>query len=342
MSKYEESGVSIKAGDALVSRIKELSKPTYGYGVVEGVGQFCSLYHAVGGSDQLIAASTDGVGTKVLLAIQLAEHGYLQTIGIDLVGMVVNDILTVGAMPMFLLDYYATSNLKAEAKNDFSRSCQIISGIVEGCKIAGCALIGGETAEMPDMYDDNKFDLAAFVIGMIHEKDVLGPHLVKAGDAIIGIESSGPHSNGYSLIRHIYHDFESKTMSLNWNNLNNTRQAIMAPTKIYSRLINNVISKPGHGVHAMAHITGGGLQYNTSRVIPQDLKASIDWNTWPRPEIFDAIKCRAKMEETELQEVFNCGIGFTVVCDPAKAPLIMKIIHDSDTRCYDVGRVVYR
>lgn len=333
MTSYSECGVDIEAGDSFVSKIKDLCKPTYGYGVVEGVGQFCSLFHAPGGSDQLIAASTDGVGTKVLLAIKLAEYGYLQSIGIDLVAMVVNDVLTVGAMPLFILDYYAMSNLKTDEKRQFARSEQIIKGIVSGCHIAGCALIGGETAEMPDMYDENKFDLAAFAVGMIHERDVLGPHLVKAGDVILGLESSGPHSNGYSLIRHAYRTF-------NWaDDEDDTRRRIMAPTRIYARLINNVISEPDHGVHAMAHITGGGLEYNTGRVIPDGLKANIDWFSWTRPEIFNDILLRAKMEENELREVFNCGIGYTIVCDQSKARGIQKVINDLGTRCYEIGRV---
>jgi phosphoribosylformylglycinamidine cyclo-ligase len=334
MSKYEESGVSIDAGDSFVARIKELCKITYGYGVVEGVGQFCSLYHAPGGSDQLIAASTDGVGTKSLLSQQLSEYGYLRTIGIDLVAMVVNDILTVGAMPLFVLDYFAMSNLKVDEKGNFSKSEQIIRGIVAGCQIAGCALIGGETSEMPDMYDENKFDLAAFAIGMIQEKDVLGPHLVKSGDIILGIESTGPHSNGYSLIRHAYRDFDWK------DNEEDTRRWLMAPTRIYTRLINNIISEPDHGVHAMAHITGGGLEYNTTRVIPQNLKACIDWCSWPRPDIFIDIMCRAKMEETELRQVFNCGIGYTIICDESKAPIIKGLINALGTRCYEIGFVL--
>lgn len=333
MTSYSECGVDIEAGDSFVSRIKELCKPTYGHGVVEGVGQFCSLFHAPGGSSQLIAASTDGVGTKVLLAIKLAEYGYLQTIGIDLVAMVVNDILTVGAMPLFILDYYAMSNLKTDEKRQFARSEQIIKGIVSGCRIAGCALIGGETAEMPDMYDENKFDLAAFAVGMIHERDVLGPHLVRAGDVILGLESSGPHSNGFSLIRHAYRDFD-------WvDDEEDTRRWIMSPTRIYTRLISNVIADPDHGVHAMAHITGGGLEYNTGRVIPDGLRANIDWFSWTRPEIFDDILRRARIEENELREVFNCGIGYTIVCDQAKARAIQKLINDLGTRCYEIGRV---
>lgn len=334
MSKYEESGVSITAGDTFVSRIKSLCKPTYGFGVVEGVGQFCSLFHVPGGSNQLIAASTDGVGTKVLLAIKLAEYGYLQSVGIDLVAMVVNDILTVGAMPLFILDYYAMSNLKLDEKTQFSRSEQIIKGIVAGCHIAGCALIGGETSEMPDMYDENKFDLAAFAVGLVNENDALGPHLVKSGDVILGIESSGPHSNGYSLIRHAYRDFDWK------DNEEDTRRWIMAPTRIYTRLIDNVISTPEHGVHAMAHITGGGIEYNTSRVIPTNLKAHIDWSSWPRPDIFTDIMGRAKMEESELRQVFNCGIGYTIICDETKAPKIKGIINALGTRCYEIGIVL--
>jgi phosphoribosylformylglycinamidine cyclo-ligase len=333
MTRYEESGVSIKAGDSFVAKIKEICKPTYGYGVVEGVGPFCSLYRAPSGSNQLIAASTDGIGTKVLLAIKLADYGYLQTIGIDLVAMVVNDILTVGAMPLFILDYYALSNLRFDEKRQVSRSEQIIKGVAIGCQIAGCALIGGETAEMPDMYDENKFDLAAFAVGMIHEQNVLGPHRVRSGDIILGLESSGPHSNGYSLIRHAYRDF-------NWeDNEEDTRRHIMTPTRIYTRLLNNVISELDHGVHAMAHITGGGLEYNTGRVIPPGHRAVIDWSSWTRPEIFNDILRRAKMEENELREVFNCGIGYTLICDRTKSQMIQRRINSLGTRCYEIGVV---
>lgn len=334
MSKYEASGVSIKNGDSFVSKIKELCHPTYGYGVVEGVGQFCSLFHIPSGTSQLIAASTDGVGTKVLLANQLAEYGYLQSVGIDLVGMVVNDILTVGALPLFILDYFATSKLTSDENDKFSKSEQIIKGIVAGCHIAGCALIGGETSEMPDLYDEDKFDLAAFAVGVIHEKDVLGPHLVEAGDVILGLESSGPHSNGYSLIRHVYRDFDWQDDEAD------TRRWIMSPTHIYSRLINNVLSEPAHGVHAMAHITGGGLEYNTSRVIPSHLAVKIDWTSWTRPNIFNDIMNRAKMEESELREVFNCGIGYTIICDRNKAEGIKKMINTLGTRCYNLGEII--
>lgn len=327
MTRYEESGVSIEAGDSFVSRIKELCKPTYGYGVVEGVGQFCSLYHAPGGSNQLIAASTDGVGTKVLLAQALAEYGYLKTIGIDLVGMVVNDIITCGAMPLFVLDYYALSSLKTDAKNGFNKSEQIINGIAAGCRLAGCALIGGETAEMPDMYDDNKFDLAAFAVGMINENDVVGPHLVNAGDIIIGIESSGPHSNGFSLIRKIFNECD-------WSD-DTLREDIMRPTIIYSRVIDYIQC---HEIHAMAHITGGGLQANTARVIPDHLVA--EWDLPPISGIFKTIQECGNVGDDEMRKVFNCGIGFVlIVKNGTDKNLIINKINHLGYKAFQIGTI---
>lgn len=324
---YEDCGVSITNNDSFVARIAELCKPTYGYGVVEGVGKFCSLFHVPGESNQLIAASTDGVGSKVLLAQQLAEYGYLQTIGIDLVGMVVNDILTVGAMPLFILDYYALSSLKADEKRQFIRSEQILKGIAAGCRLAGCALIGGETAEMPDMYDENKFDLAAFAVGMINENDVVGPHLVNAGDIIIGIESSGPHSNGFSLIRKIFNECD-------WSD-DTLREDIMRPTIIYSRIINSIQC---HEIHAMAHITGGGLQANTARVIPDHLVA--EWDLPPISGIFKTIQECGDVSDDEMRRVFNCGIGFTlIVKNDIIKNLIINIINQQGYKAFQIGTI---
>jgi phosphoribosylformylglycinamidine cyclo-ligase len=284
-------------------------------------GGFCSLYRLPSDSKQLIVSSTDGVGTKLLLAQKLASLGHLEVIGIDLVAMVVNDILTCGAQTLFLLDYYAVSNLKSDEKEKFNRAGQIIRGIAAGCKVAGCALIGGETSEMPDMYDENKFDIVGFGVGIINEDDLLGPHLVKSGDEIIGLNSSGPHSNGFSLIRHAYRTFD-------WLEDNDsTSGRLLAPTKIYVKVIQKLLKKPDHGIHALAHITGGGLEHNVSRVVPKNLSAIIDWQSWERPDIFNEIQQRARMEEGEMREVFNCGIGFTLIVDPSQTQDILLTLN---------------
>lgn len=308
---YEECGVGISAGDSFVEIIKGICASTYTDAVVEGVGGFCSLFR-LPHSNKLLAASTDGVGTKLLLADNLADFGCLKAIGIDLVAMVVNDIITCGAQPLFMLDCYSLSHLS----RNLQRSVDLVQGIADGCKLSQCfCLIGGETAEMPDIYTEHTFDIAGFGVGLVDESERLGPHKVKNGDVVIGIPSSGPHSNGFTLIRHAFRNYDWIRDSLN------IREWIMRPTRIYTSVIKNL-----DNVHAAAHITGGGLEFNTSRSIPQDLKLTIDWNSWERPIVFDEIQRRARVEEEEMRRVFNCGIGFTLIVDANEADTVIKRI----------------
>lgn len=308
---YEQCGVGITTGDAFVESISRICKSTYNDNVVEGVGGFCSLYK-LPGSTKLLAASTDGVGTKIILAEDLWYFGYMKTIGIDLVGMVVNDIITCGAEPMFMLDCYSLSRLD----KNYDRSRDLIQGIADGCKLSQClSLIGGETAEMPDVYTERSFDICGFGVGIVDDDDRWGSHRVKSGDVVIGIPSSGPHSNGYTLIRNAFKNYCWVKDSLD------IRDLIMAPTRIYSSTIKGLV-----GVHSAAHITGGGLEYNTSRSIPDYLKLEIDWASWERPRVFDEIQKRGRVEEAEMRRVFNCGIGFTLIVNPYAADNIIRQI----------------
>jgi phosphoribosylformylglycinamidine cyclo-ligase len=327
---YESTGVSIVNGDMFVDYIKKVN--TQDDNTFGGIGGFCSLYRNPSYKSQLIASCTDGVGTKLLLADELRQYGFLESIGIDLVAMVVNDIITCGAMPLFLLDYYATPSLSIE-KDNFERSKEIINGIIKGCALSNCFLLGGETAEMPDVYTKGKFDLAAFAVGLVEEKDVRGAHKVNAGDVVIGISSSGPHSNGYTLLRHIYKKFD-------WENNPVIRNGIMKPTRLYVLLVKQLLTGLyGNSIHAMAHITGGGLESNTIRVIPETMKLSIDWTSWKRPDIFDDIQRRAHLEETELRSVFNCGIGYTLIVDKKDAEKIKDQINLMGYYNWIIGKV---
>lgn len=330
MNTYQDSGVSISDGDTFIDHIRASCESTYTANVYEGVGGFCSLFRSMWDPKQLIAASTDGVGSKAQLAYQLREYGCLSTIGLDLVGMVINDILTCGAIPMFMLDYYACPSIRGD--DHFESSDQIIRGIATGCKWAKVALIGGETAEMPRLYESDQFDLAGFGVGMVDERLLLGKHRVKYNDTILGFKSSGPHANGFSLINSIVDD-------LDWNEHEYIRYDLMMPTQIYSteaRILRNEFS--GH-LHAMAHITGGGLEANTNRVIPDGWCCSIDWNSWVLPNIFSYIQNCGKIDIEEMHKVFNCGIGYTVIVDPSIANRIISRFQGIGIDCIPIGRV---
>lgn len=312
-NRYESSGVSIKEGDSFVEILKEVCKSTYDDNVISGVGGFSALYR-LPNSSTILSASTDGVGTKLLLAEMATAAGSPYTIGIDLVAMVMNDVLVCGAKPLFMLDCYSLYSL---SKN-FERSIKLLTSIKEGCLLAGCALIGGETAEMPDIYSYKTYDIAGFGIGIVDEKNLLGANKVKKGDAIIGIESSGPHSNGYSLIRSIFKHY-------NWvDDFYGVKDRLLKPTTIYSPMIQELLALPDNGIHAMAHITGGGLEANIKRSIPKNRSIMIDWSVWKRPEIFNEIQQRGRIEEGEMREVFNCGISFVLIVDPVSVPKILN------------------
>ncbi len=301
---YAQAGVDIDAGNALVERIKPIVKNTFRPGVMAGLGGFGALFEIPTDryKQPVLVSGTDGVGTKLKLALQLGKH---DTIGIDLVAMCVNDIIVAGAEPLFFLDYYATGHLDIDIATD------VVSGIAEGCRRAGCALTGGETAEMPGMYDGDDYDLAGFSVGIVEKSRILQGDRVKAGDVLLGLASSGPHSNGYSLVRKV---IEVSAADLTQPMAGTTLgDALLAPTRIYVKSLLTLLDKID--VHALAHITGGGLTENLPRVLPDNTAAVIDRSSWQLPAVFDWLQRNGNIEDSEMLRTFNCGIGM-VVCVP--------------------------
>ncbi|MFZ4066404.1 MAG: phosphoribosylformylglycinamidine cyclo-ligase [Phenylobacterium sp.] len=309
---YAQAGVDIDAGAALVDRIKPLARATRRPGADAALGGFGALFDlkAAGFSDPLLVTTTDGVGTKLKIAIETGQH---DTVGIDLVAMCVNDLLAQGAEPLLFLDYFATGKLDVEA------AARVVGGIAEGCRQAGCALVGGETAEMPGMYAEGDYDLAGFSLGAVERGAVL-PRLgdQRAGDVIIGLASSGPHSNGYSLVRRIV-----EPTGLDWSAASpfsddeTLASALMRPTRIYVRQVLPQI-RAGR-VSACAHITGGGLIENPPRVIAEGLTARFDWNAWTLPPVFAWLQDAGGVSDTEMRRTFNCGVGLMLTVRPEAA-----------------------
>lgn len=320
---YADSGVSIADNDQFVSSIEKICRSTYDPGVISGVGGFCSLYQ-LPNSDTVIASSTDGIGSKIQLADELEAHQCLLTVGFDLVGMVVNDIITCGADPAFFLDYIALHSIRSTK----SKMMQIMSGIATACRLADVAFIGGETAELPGLMRTHRdYDIAGFGIGIVNKDDIVGPHLVRDGDAIIGIESNGPHSNGYSLIRRIFKECD-------WSN-DLLREELMCPTTLYTRTIKAVRCPE---IHAMAHITGGGLQANTARVIPDHLVA--EWDLPPITGIFKTIQECGDVSDDEMRRVFNCGIGYVIIVKNGTVKnLIINTINKLGRKAFQIGTI---
>ncbi|MGB5261287.1 MAG: phosphoribosylformylglycinamidine cyclo-ligase [Gammaproteobacteria bacterium] len=299
---YRDAGVDIDAGNALVERIKPAVARTRRSGVISGLGGFGALFELPLGRyrEPVLVSGTDGVGTKLKLAVEAGLH---DSIGIDLVAMCVNDIVVTGAEPLFFLDYYATGKLELDVATD------VITGIARGCELAGAALIGGETAEMPGMYSSGDYDLAGFGVGIVEKAGIIDGSRVSAGDALIGLASSGPHSNGYSLIRKV---LEVSGSSLDTMLDDRPLAAwLLAPTRIYVKPLLHLCSK--YSVHSLAHITGGGLTENLPRVLPPGTRAVIDAGCWLRPAIFDWLQQHGNVEPQEMYRTFNCGIGM-VVC----------------------------
>jgi len=301
---YKDAGVDIDAGNALVDRIKGVAKRTARPEVMGGLGGFGALCEIPEGYKQpVLVSGTDGVGTKLRLAMDLAKH---DTIGIDLVAMCVNDLVVAGAEPLFFLDYYATGKLNIDTAAD------VVTGIGKGCELAGAALVGGETAEMPGMYEGDDYDLAGFCVGVVEKSEIIDGTKVKAGDALIGLASSGPHSNGYSLIRKIIEvsdadlnqEIEGKKLS----------DALLEPTRIYVKSILSLMKQ--QQVNALSHITGGGLLENIPRVLPANTKAVINTNSWVLPGVFQWLQSAGNVESREMYRTFNCGVGM-VICVPA-------------------------
>ena len=298
---YRAAGVDIDAGNALVERIKPLVKRTARPEVMGGLGGFGGLFDLSGRyQEPVLVSGTDGVGTKLKLAQILNRH---DTIGIDLVGMCVNDVLVQGAEPLFFLDYFATGKL------DVDTAVAVVGGIAKGCELAGCALIGGETAEMPDMYPPGEYDLAGFTVGAVEKSQMLTGAAIVAGDVILGVASSGPHSNGYSLVRKIL-ERAGSPLDLDLNGVK-LADALMTPTTIYVKSMLELL-KSGT-VHGMAHITGGGLKENIIRVVPDGLGIALEASTIVLPPVFDWLMREGNVAREEMWRTFNCGIGFTVI-----------------------------
>ncbi len=302
--RYEESGVSIQAGDELVKRVKGIAKSTFGEGVIGGVGSFSGLFSIDKEKydEPVLVSGTDGVGTKVKIATLCEKY---DTVGIDVVGMCVNDILTSGAKPLFFLDYLATSKLKV------NQGEEIVKGVAEGCQEAGCSLIGGETAEMPGVYIEGEFDLAGFCVGIVERKEIVDGSRISPGDIIFGIPSSGLHSNGYSLVRRVL--LEEKGFRVD-DKVDVLRcklgEELLRPTRIYSKPLSKFEKID---IHGMVHITGGGWYGNIPRVLPENCRAVIKKGNWDCPPIFDFLKTQGNISEDELFNVFNMGIGFVVI-----------------------------
>ncbi|NBB92535.1 MAG: phosphoribosylformylglycinamidine cyclo-ligase [Gammaproteobacteria bacterium] len=322
---YRDAGVDIDAGNALVDRIKPLVAATSRPEVLGGLGGFGGLFH-LGDKyrDPVLVSGTDGVGTKLLLARQLDRH---DTIGIDLVAMCINDILVCGAEPLFFLDYFACGKLDVDAASD------VVAGIAEGCKQAGCALIGGETAEMPGMYGDGEYDLAGFAVGAVERDGMIDGSAIDTDCVVIGLASTGPHSNGYSLIRRVLEvGGESLDRPLEGRTLG---EALLAPTRIYVPQVHALLGR--HDIRGMAHITGGGLTENIVRVLPEGCGLEIDTGAWRRPAVFDWLQEAGGIEDAEMRRTFNLGIGFALIVPREAAESVIEALGEPAPI---IGRVV--
>lgn len=324
---YKDAGVDIDAGNALIERIKGVAKRTRRPEVLAGLGGFGALCELPAGYKQpVLVSGTDGVGTKLRLAMDLGKH---DTIGIDLVAMCVNDLIVAGAEPLFFLDYYATGKLNIDVAAD------VVSGIGDGCTLSGCSLVGGETAEMPGMYEGEDYDLAGFCVGVVEKADIIDGSKVAAGDTLIALASSGPHSNGYSLIRKIIEvtnadlqqDCDGKTLA----------DALMTPTRIYVKSVLNLLRNSQ--VNALSHITGGGLLENIPRVLPKNTKAVINTNSWEMPAVFKWLQSGGNVVPREMYKTFNCGIGMVIAVPSNEATNALALLKASGENAFTIGRI---
>jgi phosphoribosylformylglycinamidine cyclo-ligase len=327
---YRDAGVDIDAGDSLVERIKPHARRTLRPEVLGGIGGFGALMELPKKyREPVLISGTDGVGTKLKLAFQLNRHG---SIGIDLVAMSVNDILVQGAEPLFFLDYFACGRLDVEVAE------QVVAGIARGCELAGCALIGGETAEMPGMYPPGEYDLAGFAVGVAEKSRLISGADIRAGDAVLGLASSGPHSNGYSLIRKIVEvtgadlatPFQGRSLG----------ETLLEPTRIYVKPLLGLMGQLP--VKGLAHITGGGLTGNVPRILPEGLTALIDKQAWTLPPVFQWLRQAGGVAEAEMHRTFNCGIGMVVVVDANDAQAAMRYLAEQGETVYVLGRIAER
>ncbi|MBN9406329.1 MAG: phosphoribosylformylglycinamidine cyclo-ligase [Burkholderiales bacterium] len=327
---YKDAGVDIDAGDALVERIKPLAKKTLREGVLGGIGGFGALFEVPKRyREPVLVSGTDGVGTKLKLAFEWGMH---DTVGIDLVAMSVNDVLVQGAEPLFFLDYFACGKL------DVDTAAAVVGGIAQGCELSGCALIGGETAEMPGMYPAGEYDLAGFAVGVVEKSKILTGREVAAGDVVLGLASSGVHSNGFSLVR--------KCIERAGAQLPTTldgqpfRQAVMAPTRLYVKSV--LAALAAHPVKALAHITGGGLLENIPRVLPDALAAHLVKGSWPQSELFAWLQRTAGIDEHEMNRTFNNGIGMVLVLAPEQAAACAQTLRAAGEQVFEIGRIAPR
>ena len=325
---YSDSGVDINKANQLINNIKPIVRKTLNNNVLSNIGGFGALYELDINhyKKPVLVSGTDGVGTKIMLAKELS---CFDQIGIDLVAMCVNDVITLGAKPLFFLDYFATSKLKV------SEATNIIKGIAEGCLQSDIALIGGETAEMPGVYQSGDFDLAGFCVGVVDYEEIIDGQHIKPTDSIIGIESSGPHSNGYSLIRKII-----EVNSINLQDKLDDRtlgEAIIQPTTIYAKAINHL--QETYEIHGMAHITGGGFKENIVRILPENINAEIDLNAWQQPEIFNWIQTVGNVDHEEMLRTFNCGIGYVLVVSNSDSKRVINKLAETGHNAFLIGEI---
>ena len=328
---YRDAGVDIDAGDALVERIKPFAKKTLRDGVLGGLGGFGALFEVPKRyREPVLVSSTDGVGTKLKLAFDLNRH---DTVGIDLVAMSVNDVLVQGAEPLFFLDYFACGKL------DVDTAASVVQGIAKGCEYGGCALIGGETAEMPGMYPAGEYDLAGFAVGVVEKSAIITGQTIIPGDVVLGLPSSGAHSNGYSLIRRIL-SHAKPNLDAPFDGDRTLADAIMEPTRIYVKPMQALMTELP--VKGMAHITGGGLTENVPRVLPGTVKAVIEKSAWAQPVLFQWLQNAGNVLESEMHRVFNCGIGLCVIVAREDAQRALTLLHANGEKAIEIGRIESR
>lgn len=331
---YAKAGVSIEAGNALVERIKPHAKATTRTGVMGALGGFGAVFDikALGLADPLLISTTDGVGTKLKLAQEMRQHN---TIGMDLVAMCVNDLIVQGAEPLYFLDYFACGRLSVEV------AAAVIEGIAAGCKASGCALVGGETAEMPGMYKEEEYDLAGFAVGAVERAQLLPRADIATGDVLLGLGSSGAHSNGFALIRKILADGEfSLAQPAPFATQQSLGEVLLTPTRLYVQPVLSVLAKGG--VKALAHITGGGITENLPRVLPAQLAAHIDLNSWQMPPLFDWLKQRGRISPETMLRTFNCGIGMVLVVAPEQKDVIIAALRTFGQEVFTLGALQTR
>ncbi len=323
---YRDAGVDIDAGNALIDRIKPFAKRTARPESMGGLGGFGSLFRLPAGyKNPVLVAGTDGVGTKLQLAMQADAH---DDIGIDLVAMCVNDLIVGGAEPLFFLDYYATGHL------DVDTAARVVSGIARGCEASGCSLVGGETAEMPGMYEGEDYDLAGFCVGIVEEDEIIDGSRVQPGDKLIALASSGPHSNGFSLIRRILQQADDTSISLDGEPL---MKQLLKPTRLYVKPLLKLLKN--FDVHAMAHITGGGLPENLPRVLPDGASAVINEDSWQWPSVFKWLQEQGQVETAEMYRTFNCGVGMVLAVPADSANAVIDALKADGETAWEIGDI---